>query len=316
MLGEAAPVGPPPPETNEGAAVPPPAVPPPAMSPAAAPGQSSEERAARAAAAMNIDMAALMASSTPRKRASSWVLPVVVVVGLIVMLMIGLNMVRKLGGSGQAPPGTIEAAPSPPTEMVGMGEPEDAAPALPGAREIPAVAAATTAAGSGDPVLQERIARAELFRRAGDWTSLASHARVWGDAQPERNEPLLYMAQANEGLGNKAQAEELLRRILARDPANLAAGAQLADMYQPAERFSEAAELYKRMVASNQGDSRLWNNYGAALFGAGQQAQAQAALEMAVRLDPNFKDAWRNLGTLYQSTGDTARASAAFANAR
>jgi cytochrome c-type biogenesis protein CcmH/NrfG len=51
-------------------------------------------------------------------------------------------------------------------------------------------------------------------------------------------------------------------------------------------------------------------------MGAGQPAQAIAALETSVRLDPGFKLAWNSLGNAYQSIGDESRAAAAFANAR
>ena len=70
------------------------------------------------------------------------------------------------------------------------------------------------------------------------------------------------------------------------------------------------------MVVDAPKDARVWNNYGAALAAAGQHAQAVAALETSVRLDPSFKQAWTNLGNVYQSMGDSARATAAFTNAR
>jgi cytochrome c-type biogenesis protein CcmH/NrfG len=56
----------------------------------------------------------------------------------------------------------------------------------------------------------------------------------------------------------------------------------------------------------------VWNNYGAALSGMGGSSRRAAALETAVRLDPAFKQAWMNLGNLYQQMGDQARATAAF----
>ena len=324
MLGEAAPVGPPPPEPNEVAAVPPPAVPPPVMSAVAAPGQGSdEERAARAAAAMNIDIAAMMAANAPPKRSSSgWLLPVVAVAGLVAMLMIGLNMMKRMQGAGAGPTSTqvIDIEPTP-TELDQAGTGPGGTAGLEGMREIPPPQAATAAPASPEAdeaaaQLQVRSSRAEQLRAAGDWAGLAAHAKAWADAEPSASEPLQYLGIAYGKLGNHGQAEEALKKVLARDATNSAARAQLADIYQQGQRYDEAATLYKQMVAANPNDSRLWNNYGAALFGSGQREQAAAALETAVRLDPKFKEAWNNLGTLYQSTGDSARASAAFANAR
>ena len=49
---------------------------------------------------------------------------------------------------------------------------------------------------------------------------------------------------------------------------------------------------------------------------AGQNAEAIAALEQAVKLDPDFTDAWGKLAILYQKTGNSAKATAAFKHAK
>jgi predicted Zn-dependent protease len=111
-------------------------------------------------------------------------------------------------------------------------------------------------------------------------------------------------------------AEYTFKKLLQRDPQNGAVRSLLADTYLQEKKFPEALEMYRQMVQATPSDARLWNNYGAALNGAGQQAQAAAALENSVRLDPGFMTAWTNLGNLYQQMGDRTKAAAAFANAR
>jgi hypothetical protein len=49
---------------------------------------------------------------------------------------------------------------------------------------------------------------------------------------------------------------------------------------------------------------------------AGQNAEAIAALEEAVNLDPDFTDAWGKLAILYQKEGNTAKATEAFKKAK
>ena len=49
---------------------------------------------------------------------------------------------------------------------------------------------------------------------------------------------------------------------------------------------------------------------------AGQNAEAVAALEQTVKLDPDFTDAWGKLAILYQKTGNTAKATDAFKRAK
>ena len=49
---------------------------------------------------------------------------------------------------------------------------------------------------------------------------------------------------------------------------------------------------------------------------AGQNAEAVAAFEQTVKLDPEFTDAWGKLAILYQKSGNTAKATDAFKKAK
>ena len=49
---------------------------------------------------------------------------------------------------------------------------------------------------------------------------------------------------------------------------------------------------------------------------AGQNAEAITAFEEAVKLDPNFSDAWTKLALLYQKTGSPDKATAAYKKAK
>ena len=305
MLGVAVPAGPPPPELSES-----PTPPLPSMAARVARDPASEERAARAAAALNIDVAALMASSGPEQRRSVWLLPAVAVVLMVVALVIALNMLRKMKVPAAQSPGATAAQATQPVVY------EDASAIVEPKAEVAAGPQAVVAVTSPDPDFDARMARAEAMRDARDWAGLVSFAQEWAQSRPESNEPLQYLGIAYSGLGDYRQAAEPLQKVVAREPANKQARSLLADAYLQSERSADAAALYKQMVNEAPRDARLWNNYGAALNAAGQQEQALAAMETAVRMDPGFKQAWTNLGNLYQSRGDTARATAAFANAR
>ena len=52
--------------------------------------------------------------------------------------------------------------------------------------------------------------------------------------------------------------------------------------------------------------------HGSFAMQAGQNAEAIASLEEAVKLDPNFTDAWTKLVKLYERTGNTKKAAEAF----
>lgn len=49
---------------------------------------------------------------------------------------------------------------------------------------------------------------------------------------------------------------------------------------------------------------------------AGQDAEAVAALEQAVKLDPDFTDAWGKLAILHQKSGNSLKATEAFKRAK
>jgi hypothetical protein len=49
---------------------------------------------------------------------------------------------------------------------------------------------------------------------------------------------------------------------------------------------------------------------------AGQNTEAIAALEQAVKLDPDFTDAWGKLAILYQKSGNSTKATEAFKRAK
>jgi tetratricopeptide (TPR) repeat protein len=310
-LGEAPPAGPPP----AVAAASPPT---PVDATAAAAEAERQQRAARAIAAMQIDLASMSpAASGPGSR--GWLVPVVLVAVLIGALFFGLNMLKKMSG-GAKPVATAG--------MASMATPETGFPGE--ASAAPPSAAATPAGdigprplqapgGSAGPVgaeAQDSFQRADDLMRAGNWAGLVAHARAWAQAQPERNEPLQFLGVAYARLGDYNAAADALNRVIARDPAHSGARLLLADTYLQSKRFQEAAGIYRGLVAQEPANARMWNNYGTALNGIGQSAQAVAALETAVKLDPAFKQAWANLGNTYQAMGDSVRAAAAFANAR
>jgi Flp pilus assembly protein TadD len=315
-LGESVPVGPPPPpEVVE-------AAPMPRTAPVAAAvgavrdvDANAEERAARAAAAMNIDLAAMMSSSAPAKKGSGWLGPVVIVAVLVLMLLVGLNMLRKLKPQAAAPgPVAVDSVPGAEAKSAVVTPP--VAPSVEAdARQAPRPIPTAAPVGAA-PVDAGMQAKANALKASGDWAGLVAHARSWQQAQPDRTEPLAYLGAAYAGMGNLAQAEDSFKKVLARAPDDHLAQSMLAQVYEQSQRYDEAAILYKQMVTAAPNDAVAWNNYGAALGGANQQAQAVVALENAVRLDPKLKQAWTNLGNLYQAMGDQTKAQAAFANAR
>ena len=322
-LGETVPEGPPPPPLPvPGAAAIAPAAPAPPSAPApmATPNVAADpaaeaarqERAARAIAAMKVDLAVLGAE--PRgKKGGGWLVPVVLVGGLIVAMLVGLNMLKKI--SGQAARGNTGRPASVQMEETTIDEGFAGAVSRPDAAPSPTQGVLLPPTPTEAQALQD-LRAADEFVRSGNWPGLLAHAKKWTQAQPDRAESWRYLGTAYARLGDFSASADALARALARDPSHADTRSLLADVYLQGGRHAEAIGLYKQIVAEKPDDARVWNNYGSALMGAGQTAQAIAALENSVRLDPSFKTAWNSLGNAYRSIGDNSRASAAFANAR
>jgi hypothetical protein len=68
------------------------------------------------------------------------------------------------------------------------------------------------------------------------------------------------------------------------------------------------------MPASNDVANKVADSYtrGSFAMQAGQNAEAITALEEAVKLDPNFTDAWNKLVKLYERTGNMGKAADAY----
>jgi tetratricopeptide (TPR) repeat protein len=307
-MGETVPEGPPPPPPAPVAA--PEVAAPASPTPDAAAEAERQARATRAIAAMQVDLAVLGGKRDARK-GSGWLLPVVLVFGLVAAMLVGLNILKKMsaqGGAAGANRADMLAGAPGPAQL--PSTPSSEAP-VPAPTPAPEPVAAQVAAQA-----QQNFRQADEFVRTSNWAGLVAHARQWTQAQPAQKDGWQYLGTAYARLGDFNASADALTRALSIDPDDAQMRTLLADVYLQGGRHLEAIGLYKQIVAKTPNDARVWNNYGSALMAAGQTAQAIAALETAVRLDPGFKLAWNSLGNAYASTGDQPRASAAFANAR
>lgn len=77
----------------------------------------------------------------------------------------------------------------------------------------------------------------------------------------------------------------------------------------------EARETCQSLLAQHPEDSRVLNLGAIACFETGDASTAVALLESAVKLEPDFVDAYNNLGNVLKATGDLLRAEAAYRKA-
>jgi len=141
------------------------------------------------------------------------------------------------------------------------------------------------------------------FERAGEWRSnlrlwesAAAHAE--GDARVHSN-----LGQALLQRKDLARAEVELMRALALDPHYRDALENLAGVYWKTERLAEAAQAYRRVLELDPDDPMIWNDLGVLEVRRGRPAIAVQHFERALRANPGFGLARRNL----EQTGQLLR---------
>ena len=150
----------------------------------------------------------------------------------------------------------------------------------PGAPRAGYDGAGPTMSASSEPVGTLEVALAHARRLFGsDLAAAAEQATEILRAVPEQPEAALLLGIARRGLGDLAGSQRVLELLTRKQPKFAAAHYEL----------------------------------GVTLGEAGQGEAAVAALERALRLDPNLPDAWRALGDHRIAIGDAQGADAAYA---
>jgi tetratricopeptide (TPR) repeat protein len=109
----------------------------------------------------------------------------------------------------------------------------------------------------------------------GAWAELLDFARQWQAEFADDHRAPYYCGLAHAGLGQFPQAEAAYRRALALDAT----------------------------------DPKVWNNLAAVLFeNLGQPAEGIRCMQQALQLDPDHKTGWANLATMVGQLGQFDRA--------
>lgn len=105
-------------------------------------------------------------------------------------------------------------------------------------------------------------------------------------------------------LGYLDLAEKLYQKCLAADPGNPDVANNLACVLRDANRYDEAIELLKAVIAAHQQSALLWNTLGTVLSDKGDMEQSVVFFEESLRLDPGFQKARYNLANVRVALGE------------
>ncbi len=120
------------------------------------------------------------------------------------------------------------------------------------------------------------------------------------------------LARAHQFLraGSFPQAEQLYRQVLQRDPANAPTWFYLGAACQGQGKLAEADVHYRQALALRPEFAEVHSNLGVVLAIQGQPAEAVASFRRAVQLRPHFPEALNGLGTVLHALGQLPEAEA------
>ncbi|MGD0461925.1 MAG: tetratricopeptide repeat protein [Tepidisphaeraceae bacterium] len=105
-------------------------------------------------------------------------------------------------------------------------------------------------------------------------------------------------AMAEYGAGRLAEAERLLREVLAHDPTHAQAAHQLGAVLLQAGRLDEAIAAYQRHLANWPEAADSWHNLAMAFRAKGLLAEAQSHVRKALEFQPDMPEAHNTLGSI------------------
>lgn len=159
---------------------------------------------------------------------------------------------------------------------------------------------------------QVRLGMAEQMAARGDWAGAFQIADALTREDPADGDALLLRAKALRKQEMPAEAEADLRKLVALQPRNPEAHAELAIVCEHSGRGAEALEHHEEASRLAPGQPRYLNNLAFALVVRGKAKDAIPKLEEALRSEPRSPRLRNNLGFAYAATGDFARAAEQF----
>lgn len=114
----------------------------------------------------------------------------------------------------------------------------------------------------------------------------------------------LVMAEIYFQWGNLEKAEYLLKEVLKDHPGFSDGWLRLALFYQYQEKYSEALETLQVFVGQDAKNAMAFDLMGAICAGLGKRAEAEAAWNNALDLDPSRVNVLNNLGLLAEENDD------------
>lgn len=165
------------------------------------------------------------------------------------------------------------------------------------------------------PDTDRLLAEAIVLHQRDAWEEAAvAYARVL-DAAPDHAEALQLLALVQKRLGNMAGAVELLHHSLRVRPEQGHVWFNLGNSYADMQQFDAAYEAYKQAMLRDPKNPAIHIHFSAVCRQRRSFREAEAALQVALRLVPEDASAWQALGLTLKAQGRYPAALKAYARA-
>lgn len=129
---------------------------------------------------------------------------------------------------------------------------------------------------------------------------------------PDHPDALHFYGMLHFQLGRGIDAVRFIGRSLDLLPTNPHAWNNLGNILTFQDKFAEAREAWRRVIALAPDMAEAWFNLGVSLRDSGNYDAAVQHLQMAAQQQPKFARAYESLGQLFYRLGDFAQAADAY----
>ena len=152
----------------------------------------------------------------------------------------------------------------------------------------------------------EKISRARSLADARDWTALLEFAKAWSAESAPSAKAFFFQGVALGGLGRFLEATTAYRRALALDAQDFKAWNNLGQiLFEQAGQVEEGFGCMEKILAIDPQNKLAWANLASMNGQLGRTEEALACAERALAIDPTMVEAQLHRARAAQLLGRT-----------
>jgi tetratricopeptide (TPR) repeat protein len=142
--------------------------------------------------------------------------------------------------------------------------------------------------------------RARLYIEEKNYNAALSDMEKVMALDTSHSEYYLTMADLSFAANRSFQAKEQLEKAIALDSTNSEAMMRLAELYLIVRQYGKSVELLSNILRKDKNNTTAWLMRGINFKENGDTARAVNDFRSAIEADPNYYDAYMQLGIIYQ----------------